>query len=108
MVDGKHTEISGYKFEKFVFDALPLSAKNVILEGLREEEFAPVKNASGQDSAESAKKLMTGLNRKWLTERGIQIPAGVKEIEISPLTALSPEDLPDGITVPDTEKVLIH
>jgi len=107
MVDGKHAEISGYKFEKFVFDALPLSAKNVILEGLREEEFAPVKNASGQDSADSARELMTALNRKWLTARGIQIPAGVKEIEISPLTALCPEDLPEGITIPDMEKVLI-
>jgi len=108
MVEGKHTEISGYKFEKFVFDALPFSAKNVILEGLREEEFAPVKNPSGQDSAESARNLMTTLNKKWLSARGIAVPDGVKEVEISPLTALSPEDLPDGITVPDTEKVLIE
>jgi UDP-N-acetylglucosamine/UDP-N-acetylgalactosamine diphosphorylase len=107
MVDGRHSEISGYKFEKFVFDALPLSAKNVILEVLREEEFAPVKNASGHDSADSAKELMTALNRKWLTAKGITIPEGVKEIEISPLTALSTEELPDGIAVPDTEKVLL-
>jgi UDP-N-acetylglucosamine/UDP-N-acetylgalactosamine diphosphorylase len=107
MVDGKHSDVEGFKFEKFVFDALPLSAKNVILEVLREEEFAPVKNASGQDSADSAKALMTALNKKWLAARGIQIPAGVKEVEISPLTALSPEDLPAEIMVPDTEKVLI-
>jgi len=107
MIDGRHSEISGYKFEKFVFDALPLSAKNVILEVLREEEFAPVNNASGHDSADSAKELMTALNRKWLTAKGITIPEGVKEIEISPLTALSPEELPDGIAVPDKEKVLI-
>jgi len=108
VVDGSQKEITGYKFEKFVFDALPLSAKNVILEVLREEEFAPVKNASGQDSADSAKEMMTALNRKWLSAKGIAIPAGVKEIEISPLAALSPEDLPDGITIPDTEKVLIQ
>lgn len=107
IVDGRQGEITGYKFEKFVFDALPLSAKNVILEVLREEEFAPVKNASGQDSADSAKELMTALNRKWLTSKGVSIPAGVKEIEISPLTALSPEDLHQGIIVPDSEKVLI-
>ncbi len=107
MVDGKHSDISGYKFEKFVFDALPLSAGNVILEVLREEEFAPVKNASGQDSADSARELMTALNRKWLTAREIKIPESVKEIEISPLTALTAEDLPGGIVVPDTEKVLI-
>ncbi len=107
MVDGKHSDIFGYKFEKFVFDALPLSAKNVILEVLREEEFAPVKNASGQDSAESAKELMTALIRKWLATKGITIPDRVKEIEISPLTALSPDDLPDNIEIPDREKVLI-
>lgn len=107
VVDGKHAEISGYKFEKFVFDALPLSAKNVILEVLREDEFAPVKNASGQDSADSARELMTAMNRKWLAAKGIEIPSVVKEIEISPLTALSPEDLPDGIRVPGIEKVLI-
>jgi len=107
MIDGKHSEISGYKFEKFVFDALPLSAKNVILEVLREEEFAPVKNASGQDSADSAKELMTSLNKKWLASKGISVPAAVREVEISPLTALSPEDLPDGITIPDTEKVFL-
>lgn len=107
MIDGRQSEISGYKFEKFVFDALPLSAKNVILEVLREEEFAPVKNASGQDSADSAKELMTALNRKWLSAKGIEIPASVKEIEISPLTALSPEDLPDEIALADTEKVLL-
>ncbi|HNX24457.1 MAG TPA: UDPGP type 1 family protein [Spirochaetota bacterium] len=107
VIDGRHSEIAGYKFEKFVFDALPLSAKNVILEVLREEEFAPVKNASGQDSADSAKELMTALNRKWLASRGISVPASVREVEISPLTALSPEDLPEGIVVPDKEKVLI-
>jgi len=106
-IDGKYTEIYGYKFEKFVFDALPFSAKNVILEVSRDEEFAPVKNASGQDSADTARALMTALNKKWLAERGVTIPPSVSEVEISPLTALSPEDLPDGITVPDTEKVLI-
>ena len=107
MIDGKYADISGYKFEKFVFDALPMSAKNVILEVLRDDEFAPVKNASGQDSADSAKGLMTGLNKKWLTSRGIHVPETVRELEISPLTALSPEDLNEGIVVPDTEKVLL-
>lgn len=107
MIDGKRGEISGYKFEKFVFDALPLAAKNVILEVSREEEFAPVKNASGQDSADSARRLMTALNRKWLEERGITVPRNVMEIEISPLAALSPKDIPEGTIVPDTEKVLI-
>jgi len=107
VVDGKHSDISGYKFEKFVFDALPLAAKNVIMEISRDEEFAPVKNASGQDSAASARELMTNLNRKWLAEKNIPVPVNVQEIEISPLTALTSGDLPDGIVVADKEKVLI-
>jgi UDP-N-acetylglucosamine/UDP-N-acetylgalactosamine diphosphorylase len=84
-----------------------LTDKNIILEVLREEEFAPVKNASDQDSPDSAKKLMTALNRKWLESKGIAIPNKVKEIEISPLAALSQDDLSKDIVVPDSEKVLI-
>ena len=108
LIDGKLQEIEGYKFEKFVFDALPLAEKNVILEVLREEEFAPVKNASGQDSAESAKKLITSLNRKWLELKKINIPSQVKELEISPLFALSPDDIPDNIIIPGNEKVILE
>jgi len=106
-VDGEQKELDGYKFEQFVFDALPLTDKNIILEVLRAEEFAPVKNASGQDSPDSAKELMTALNRKWLESQGITIPGKVIEIEISPLTALSQDDLSVDIIVPDNEKVLI-
>ncbi|MCL1865463.1 MAG: UTP--glucose-1-phosphate uridylyltransferase [Spirochaetes bacterium] len=102
LVDGKQKELDGYKFEQFVFDALPLTEKNVILEILRGEEFAPVKNASGQDSPDSAKELMTALNRKLLESKGITIPDKVKEIEISPLI-----DIAKNIIIPNTEKVLI-
>jgi len=107
LVDGTQKEFDGYKFEQFVFDALPLTDQNVILEILREEEFAPVKNASGQDSPDSSRELMTALNRKWLRAKGITIPDKVKEIEMSPLTALSQDDLSENIIIPDTEKVLI-
>jgi UDP-N-acetylglucosamine/UDP-N-acetylgalactosamine diphosphorylase len=107
LVDGAEKELDGYKFEQFVFDALPLTNKNIILEVLRGEEFAPVKNSSGQDSPDSAKELMTALNKKWLESKGITIPGRVKEIEISPLTALSQDDLAEDIVIPDTEKVLV-
>jgi UDP-N-acetylglucosamine/UDP-N-acetylgalactosamine diphosphorylase len=107
MVEGEVKEFDGYKFEQFVFDALPLTDKNVILEILRGEEFAPVKNASGQDSPDSAKELMTALNRQWLKSRGIAIPDKVRSIEISPLAALSPEDISEDIVIPDTGKVFI-
>ena len=107
VINSSHQDIEGYKFEKFVFDALPLARKNVILEVLREDEFAPVKNASGQDSAESAQKIMNDINRKWLESRKIVIPPEVRDLEISPLFALSPDDIPVDIVIPEKEKVLL-
>ena len=52
-------EPNAYKFESFIFDAFETLDDIRILRGLREEEFAPVKNASGVDSPESARKLYT-------------------------------------------------
>ena len=51
------TETNCYKFEKFVFDSFGLFDEIAILRGKREEDFAPIKNAEGQDSPETAKKL---------------------------------------------------
>lgn len=46
-----------YKFEQFLFDAFP-KLETMFLAGVeREKEFAPIKNASGEDSPESAIKL---------------------------------------------------
>lgn len=98
-------EIEGFKFEKFVFDALPLTEHNVVFETLREEEFAPVKNASGVDSVESAQKMMDEQHRSWLAARGIRIPAKVRAVEISPLAAVEPDDLDPALSLPDTEQV---
>ncbi len=46
-----------YKFEKFIFDSFCLFENIAILRGKREEDFAPIKNAEGQDSPETAKKM---------------------------------------------------
>ncbi len=99
--------IQGFKFEKFVFDALPLTDKNVIIETLREEEFAPVKNPSGVDSVESARELMVNLHRKWLKERGIPVPEKAV-VEISPIRAVEPEDLDRNMRIENSEKVYIE
>jgi UDP-N-acetylglucosamine/UDP-N-acetylgalactosamine diphosphorylase len=104
---GAMREIEGIKFEKFVFDALPLAEKSLVLEVAREDEFAPVKNASGADSVESARKLMADQHRKWLTRRGIRIPERTRVIEISPLAAIEPEDINADLVVPDKERVYI-
>ena len=51
------TEPNAYKFEAFIFDAFSLADDMSILRVKREEEFAPVKNATGVDSAETAREL---------------------------------------------------
>ncbi|MCP4135862.1 MAG: UDPGP type 1 family protein [bacterium] len=104
---GSQSEIEGFKFEKFVFDSLLLTQNNIVFETLREEEFAPVKNASGVDSVDSSQKLMIALHRSWLEKRGIAIPAETKVIEISPLFAIEAEDLDSSMVVPGGEKILL-
>ena len=48
---------NAYKFESFIFDAFDMLDDMAILRVKREEEFAPVKNAEGTDSPETARQL---------------------------------------------------
>ena len=52
---------NAYKFESFIFDAFDMLNDMAILRVKREEEFAPVKNAEGNDSPETARKLYKDL-----------------------------------------------
>lgn len=86
------------KLEMFIFDALPLCESSIILEADRVEEFAPIKNATGVDSAESSVKLQTERNARWLETVGVDVArcddgTVQAEIEIDPLTAIEPQDL---------------
>ena len=53
----KPSEPNAYKFEAFLFDAFSMVDDMSILRVKREEEFAPVKNAEGVDSPETAREL---------------------------------------------------
>ncbi len=67
--DGKTitpTEPNGYKFELFIFDIFPAFSDMAVLQVDRELEFAPVKNATGEDSPETARRLY---NNKFKTNR---------------------------------------
>ena len=58
--DGKVVEATkpnAYKFEMFIFDSYEMLDDVVVLRVKREEEFAPIKNAEGADSPETARKL---------------------------------------------------
>ena len=48
---------NGYKYEAFIFDGFELFDDITLYRGKREEDFAPVKNAEGVDSPETATKL---------------------------------------------------
>merc|ERR1719163_2684395 len=63
---------NGIKLESFIFDVFPLSSQMAILETLREEEFAPVKNAPGAatDSPDTARAMVSALSRRWVTDAG--------------------------------------
>jgi UDP-N-acetylglucosamine/UDP-N-acetylgalactosamine diphosphorylase len=90
--DGKGKKMTGWKFETFVFDAIPFARKTCCLEVIREEEFAPVKNLKGSDSPETARAALSNLHRSWLEEAGADIAPGA-QVEISPLCAMDKNDL---------------
>lgn len=58
------TEPNAYKFESFIFDAFDMLDDMAILRVKREDEFAPVKNAEGNDSPETARKLYEDFHNK--------------------------------------------
>jgi UDP-N-acetylglucosamine/UDP-N-acetylgalactosamine diphosphorylase len=85
------------KLEQFVFDAIPLAKNAIIYTTERAEEFSPVKNAEGVDSPETCRRDQVRRAARWLREAGVVIPVRNGEpdaqIEISPLKAVSAEDL---------------
>lgn len=89
---------NAFKFEKFIFDALPDAREALILEFRREDEFAPVKNAEGSDSPASSRAAMTAKFAGWLEACGVKVPrtgdGGVAvRIEIDPLYAHTAQTL---------------
>jgi UDP-N-acetylglucosamine/UDP-N-acetylgalactosamine diphosphorylase len=91
-------EPNGVKLESFVFDAVPLASKSIILETLRPEEFAPTKNTTGIDSVETTRKMMVARAASWLESAGLAVPKKPDGsidcvIEIAPGFALNKEDI---------------
>ncbi|HVY61414.1 MAG TPA: UDPGP type 1 family protein [Planctomycetota bacterium] len=92
------TEPNGVKFEMFVFDAIAEARNVVIYEIDRAEEFAPVKNAEGEDSPATCRRALVERDARRLEAAGAKVKrdaAGAVPfpIEISPAAALDAEDL---------------
>lgn len=80
------------KFERFVFDALPMAERWLAVEAKREVEFAPLKNATGPDSLETVQAAMTAHAKRWLIAAGATVTDDAV-VEISPLFALHADDV---------------
>jgi UDP-N-acetylglucosamine/UDP-N-acetylgalactosamine diphosphorylase len=90
--DGALVEVAGYKNERFIFDLVGEAQTSIGLEIERADEFAPVKNASGVDSAVSAQALADAAYRCWLADAGVEMAlAATDRVEISPLFAATAE-----------------
>ena len=92
------TAANAVKLETFVFDAIPLAERSIVLETDRCEEFAPIKNAEGAGSPRTCREIQTERAARWLEVAGVKVPRrpdGSPDctLEISPLTAMDPEDL---------------
>ena len=99
-------EANAVKLETLVFDALPLAESSIVYETSRTEEFAPIKNAKGDDSPATSHQLQSDRAGCWLEAHGVTVPRDADghvsaRIEISPLTALQASDLAN-VKLPDS------
>ncbi len=81
---------------------MPLAEKTVIYSTSRSEEFSPIKNAEGIDSASTSKHDQVRRYARWLEAAGVSVPRDAMgqiaaAIEISPLFADSAEALAASI-----------
>jgi len=86
------TAPNGVKLESFIFDALPLAEKTMVLECDRAEVFAPTKNPTGVDSAESCRAMLMDRDRRRLAAAGVPVAADA-QIEIAPALAVDAADV---------------
>ncbi len=96
------------KLEQFIFDALPLAERTVVLQTFRSEEFSPIKNSAGADSLDTSRHDQVRRAAEWLESAGVRVPRDATgevaaAIEISPLRALDAEqlaeDLPSDLSI---------
>ena len=101
---------NGVKLESFIFDALPLAKRTLILEGDRKEVFAPTKNATGVDSAESCRAMLVARDARRLEAAGVKIPRRADGsvdalVEVSPAAVLDDADMVDYVARHDLRAV---
>ncbi|XP_006659213.1 UDP-N-acetylglucosamine diphosphorylase 1-like [Oryza brachyantha] len=94
-----HGFTTGLKLEQFIFDVFTYSPSTALFEILREEEFAPVKNANGAtyDTPDSARLMLLRLHSRWVVAAGgfltHSVPLYMTGVEVSPLSSYVGENL---------------
>lgn len=87
---------NGVKFELFYFDVFEETSKIGLFETIREDEFAPLKNANGDDSPQSARDYLKKLHRKWVEAAGVTLE-GEGDVEIHPKTSYNGEGIAEKV-----------
>lgn len=95
----KPSKPNGIKLEQFVFDVFPMLelSKFACLEVKREDEFSPLKNASGtgEDDPETSKHDIMNQGKRWVEATGAIVEGETADIgvEVSPLFSYGGEGL---------------
>lgn len=90
---------NGIKLEYFIFDAFIVAPSLFAFEAERSEEFSPIKNVAGLDSAQTAVRDVLNLHTGWLEKANVKgLKTGAK-YEISPLVSYGGEGL-EGLSLP--------
>jgi len=91
------------KFERFVFDLLPLAERTMVVEGDAADVFAPVKNAEGAptDTPSATRAALVAQHKRWLESAGVTVSPSVK-VEINPNWALDADEVRMKIQKPSS------
>jgi UDP-N-acetylglucosamine/UDP-N-acetylgalactosamine diphosphorylase len=96
--DSAPAKENALKFERFIFDVLPLAERWTVTATSRPEEFEPLKNAEGPESPATVRQAMIEQAARWLESAGAKVMRDregriAAPVEISPLFALEAADL---------------
>ena len=82
------------KFERFIFDLLPLAENAIVCEVKAEDGFCAVKNAppANSETPEHVKNAISDLHGRWLQAVGVELASGIT-VEINPTFAADVESL---------------
>jgi len=95
----KPAKPNGIKLEQFVFDVFPMLelAKFACMEVRREDEFSPLKNASGtgEDDPDTSRRDIMQQGKRWVQAAGATVTSEDPDagVEVSPLISYGGEGL---------------